>query len=346
VVHGLFRAAANGTDSRLFHRSACDFALAASLANPRLVRPCRSPDWTCEISSIIAVFSSTLLWKVRAGPRELRSTPEFLFQIPRSVVSDPLSWDSSRLRFCRRHCCRSVGLQPDPATPPSTCSPASTPASASLPSLRSRSATFTIPFRPHRFARSRRFSPPIAPFARSFAPSLAQDSRACCIPLPILGFAAFLSSIGWFHLPTPAVSGRCADGHANAASPQRVSYPSEDSPHPQPFRVSTIVAPMVFASREVPIDPSPPLPAPTHVSRLHDAPPSRRCSADGSVPVCAVSSARPAYPPWALFPFEVLRPRDCSRGGCFAHAVRRHPSERNPCSFAAALVVPSAETGG
>jgi hypothetical protein len=242
--------------------------------------------------------------------------------------------------FRRRHRCRSVGRQPYLSAPPSTCSPASTPAQALLPSLRSRSATFAIPFRPHRFARSRRFSPPIAPFARSFAPLLAQDSRACCIPLPILGFVAFLSSFGWSHLPTLAVSGRCADGHANAASPQRASYPSEDSPHPQPFRVSTTVASLVFASREVSIDPSSPLPALTCVSRLHDAPPSRRCSADESVPVPAVSSEPPAYPPWALFPFEVLRPRDCSRGGCVAHSVRRHPGERNPCSFAAALVAP------
>jgi hypothetical protein len=66
--------------------------------------------------------------------------------------------------FRRRHRCRSVGRQPYLSAPPSTCSPASTPAPALLPSLRSRSATFAIPFRPHRFARSRRFSPPIAPF--------------------------------------------------------------------------------------------------------------------------------------------------------------------------------------
>ena len=166
-----------------------------------------------------------------------------------------------------------------------------------------------IPFRPHRFARSRRFPPPIALLAQGFAPLLAQDSRACCIPLPILGFAAFLSTLGWLRLPTLAISGRCAAGHASDASPQRGSYPSEDSPRPQPCRVATIVASLVFASRAASIDASSPLPASTFVSGLHEASPSRRCSADGSVPAHAVSSAFPAYPPWALVPFEVLRSR-------------------------------------
>jgi len=141
------------------------------------------------------------------------------------------------------------------------------------------------------------------------------------------GSLRFSSSFGWFRHPTLAIAGRCAAGHANAASPQRVSYPSKDSPHPQPFRVATTVASLVFASRAALIASSHPLPASTRVSRLRDAAPSRRCSADESVPALAVSSVLPAYPYWALAPFEVLRPRDCSRGGCIAHAVRHHPSE-------------------
>jgi hypothetical protein len=40
-------------------------------------------------------------------------------------------------------------------------------------------STSVVPFRPRRFARPRRLSPPAG-------------SRACCIPLPVLGFAAFL----------------------------------------------------------------------------------------------------------------------------------------------------------
>jgi len=141
------------------------------------------------------------------------------------------------------------------------------------------------------------------------------------------GSLRFLSSSGWLRHPTLAIAGQCAAGHANSASPQRVSYPSKDSPHPQPFRVATTVASLMFASRAASIASSSPLPASTRVSRLRDAPPSRRCSADESVPALAVSSVLPAYPYWALAPFEVLRPRDCSRGGCVAHAVRRHPSD-------------------
>lgn len=88
-----------------------------------------------------------------------------------------------------------VLVAPDLPAPPSITSPASTPAATLLPSLRSRGANLAIPFRPHRFARSRRFPPPIAPLSRDFAPFLAQDSQACCILLPILGFAAFRAVI-------------------------------------------------------------------------------------------------------------------------------------------------------
>jgi hypothetical protein len=270
-VHGLFRAAANGTDLRLFLWFTCDVALAGLLAIPRLVRPCRSPDWTFEHSSTIAVFPTVLLRPTSAGPRELRSSPEFLFQGPGRWFPTLSRGIRPGRASRRRHCCRSVHLRPDLSAPPSTCSPASTPAAALLPSLRSRSANLMIPFRPHRFARSRRFPPPIALLAQSFAPLLAQDSRACCIPLPILGFAAFLSSLGWLRLPTLAIAGRCAAGHASDASPQRDSYPLEDSPHPQPHRVSTTVASVVFASRVASIDSSSPLPASTFVSGLHEA---------------------------------------------------------------------------
>jgi hypothetical protein len=46
-----------------------------------------------------------------------------------------------------------------------------------------------IPFRPRGFAPPRRFSPPSAPKRVDLS---VRESRACCIPLPIVGFIAFL----------------------------------------------------------------------------------------------------------------------------------------------------------
>jgi hypothetical protein len=91
---------------------------------------------------------------------------------PESGVSDSLSWDSSRRALTTADIAAGALLaRPYLPAPPSTSSPASTPAEALLPPLRSRGASLPITFRPHRFARSRRFAPPIAPLARDSAPS-------------------------------------------------------------------------------------------------------------------------------------------------------------------------------
>jgi hypothetical protein len=132
-----------------------------------------------------------LLRPTSAGPHGLRSSSEFWFHRPgRGLPTASLG--------IRPGCAVAADIAavatftlPDLPAPPSTSSPASTPASTLLPSLWSRGANLEIAFRPHRFARSRRFAPPIAPLSRDFALLPAQDSRACCIPLPILGFAAF-----------------------------------------------------------------------------------------------------------------------------------------------------------
>jgi hypothetical protein len=66
------------------------------------------------------------------------------------------------------------------------------------------------------------------------------ESRACCIPLPILGFAAFRS---W--------SGRRLLAVVDHVSPQRGSHPSEESPHHQPFRIPAAVAPSPWLPAEL-----------------------------------------------------------------------------------------------
>jgi hypothetical protein len=211
-VHGLSRAAANETDSRRFLQFTCAAALAGLLAIPRLVRPCRSPDWTFELSS--DSFPSPRASRHR---RRHRGCPPHRRLAVRIATSDERrpSWASLLFRvlvpspwsgvfrppllgfvpvalIAPDIAAVAMLAVPDLSAPPSTSSPASTPTMTSLPPLWSRGANLAIAFRPHRFARSRRFSPPIAPLSRDFALLPAQDSRACCIPLPILGFAAFL----------------------------------------------------------------------------------------------------------------------------------------------------------
>jgi hypothetical protein len=93
-----------------------------------------------------------------------------------------------------------------------------------------------IAFRPRRFARPRRFSPPIARLSPGFSSpfTVRKDSRACCISLPIVGFAVFLPS----RRVEPAPGARpllavFLAGHYDCGFPQRSSYPPEDSPRLQ-----------------------------------------------------------------------------------------------------------------
>jgi len=116
-VHGLFRAAANGTDLRLLLWFTCVAALAGLLVIPLLVRRSRSPDSTFEVSSILAVFPVVLLRSASSGPRELRSSPKFLFQCPGRwfpTLSHGIRLGDAR---CRRHCCRSVARRSVPLRP-------------------------------------------------------------------------------------------------------------------------------------------------------------------------------------------------------------------------------------
>jgi hypothetical protein len=276
-----------------------------------------------------------LLRPSSAGPPGLRSSPEFSFQpAPVGGYRPPLLGFVPGTLANRRHCCRSRAHRLDFSAPPSTSSPASTPATTLLPPLRTQAATLGFLVRLRRFARPCRFSPPLARLAPDSSPLsdlrrvAAKDSRACCIPLPILGFATFRLDVGVLRpfgrsLDThwrPPFDGRQSVDDANACSSQRVSYPPEDSLHPQPHRVTTTVASLMFASRAALVATPPPLPTTTYVRGPRDAAPSRRCSADGCVPTTTVSSGHSGDPPWALVPFEVLRParrHRCRRvGGC------------------------------
>jgi len=144
----------------------------------------------------------------RAPPRPGRRFPTFL------------SWGSSGQR------CTEM-LADRPSAPPSTCSRASTPARCRHRASGSRSQSRT--------------RVPSSRFLTAATDSSAQESRACCIPLPTLGFTAFRT-------PSP-LTFRIGP---RASFPQRFSHPSKDSPPEQPRRVATTVASLPFSHPEPP----------------------------------------------------------------------------------------------
>jgi len=146
-----------------------------------------------------------------------------------------------------------------------------------------------IPFRHRGFAPPRRFSPPSAPKRMDLA---VRESRACCIPLPIVGFIAFRGS--------PAVASRMVRS-------SRRLHPSKDSPRAQPVRVSTACCPLAVGRVALLAPPGFALPLPPFC-----APPASKLDFKAllcgeSVPRRAVSDATWAYPPLGFcVPFKIL----------------------------------------
>jgi hypothetical protein len=179
-----------------------------------------------------------------------------------------------------------------------------------------------IAFRPRRFARPRRFSPPIAQaFTRLFLTihgaeglasllHLAADRRVRCV-------SAVSSRGASPGSPTiagrvPCWSQRLRFPHSEVRTPRRIlpacssmcCHTSPTSPS-ESDRVTALLASSDFAFlpiRDRRDDPVAGL-VPVVVSRGRGPP--RLCSAGGSVPAHTVFGRVLAYPPWALFPFEV-----------------------------------------
>jgi hypothetical protein len=161
-------------------------------------------------------------------------------------ITDRLSWDSSRQTDLRAliTCvmsgpCRPCGLR-GPAKlgcrdpPPPTCLPSvHSPESTLLPTrFGPEAACLGIPFRPRGFTPPRRL-PPLG------------RSRACCIPLPVMGFAAFPDTgflVRSGHLYETGTRSAGVPMH----SPRRCSHPSKNSTRPQPHHVTVAVAPLPF----------------------------------------------------------------------------------------------------
>jgi hypothetical protein len=116
----------------------------------------------------------------------------------------------------------------DLLAPPSTCSPASTPSAMSPPHLRPLANQTRSPVPTSWF----HTTSPVCSAARSVRsahPFRCKESRACCIPLPIVGFIAFRSRSSCFQaarlfpatLPTPR---RIPPIHSRTVSPRPLAF--------------------------------------------------------------------------------------------------------------------------
>lgn len=90
-----------------------------------------------------------------------------------------------------------------------------------------------------------------------------------------------------------------------AVSPHRSSYPPEDSPCPQPFYVAVVVASSDFSFPSIRDRPDVSVARSAVLAVSMGRCPSRLCSVSRYVPSSTVFGRSLAYPPWALFPFEV-----------------------------------------
>ena len=264
----------------------------------------------------------------RPDLRGFPSIHRLLLPPSRKVAGARPSW-ASLLSRTGRHRCRSRSISPGRDHRPPLLgfvggwtpvpfhrphprrSPSRGVATASDPSctLESRSDLVVS----HDLAGFLRRSPGLSPgFPSPF--KVMEDSRACCIPMPIVGFDAFLSPRPVAPAPGAAssltpfllVTRTGCFPASKFRTPRRVPLPrsrdaSPRSLPPRTFRVSRSATLLdgAVAGSAIPV-----------VSRGRR--PSRPCSAVESVPPSAVFERPVAYPPWALFPFEVAFDRGCT----------------------------------
>jgi hypothetical protein len=182
---------------------------------------------------------------------------------------DLLSWDSSRARsrelsppFHRHH------------------PRASTPAGHRCPTSASEEPTSEVLFRPRGFAPPRRLSP-------------LADSRACCIPQPVVGFAAFPTRrSGHDTVRRPPVQHRRRLPRDVIRTPRRTPLADSRAASPRPLPSCRFYGSRALLRRRVRT--------------------SRRPLLAGTRPVL----------PWASFPSKVLRCRAVNRVATPATALR------------------------
>ena len=257
----------------------------------------------------------------RSNLRGFPSKHRLLFPSSRKVAEARPSW-ASLLSRTGRHLCRSRSISPGrDYRPPllgfvGVCtpvpfhrlhprrSPSRGVATASDPSrsLESRSD----PVVSHDLVGFLRRSPGFSPgFSSPF--EVTKDFRACCIPMPIIGFDAFLPP----HPvePAPVASSLLTAslaGHSDGWIPASKFVPPGGFPSPAAvtrLRVPCLLG--LFAFSRSATFPKGSVSGSVLAVVSRGRRPSRPCSAGESVPSSTLFRRSLAYPPWALFPFEV-----------------------------------------
>jgi hypothetical protein len=198
--------------------------------------------------SAVFVTSSPTSWGSAASPSRraycyVRRAPALLgfapLQSPRSIApvgGFPTASPGIRpgCAHCRRHCCRSRTRRSGPSRPsidlvPGVHSRADIAAVAFVSRCHPRNRVPTSPFRTvspvfsATLRRCRRSIPPEAGVGLTGLLHPVADPGVRCVSR---GRSGGSGTPHW-----PCRHGRCAAGHADAVSSQRVSYPLEDSPH-------------------------------------------------------------------------------------------------------------------
>jgi len=192
-VHGFHRVAASNSDlcrskllrQRKFRSGSLVFPASSStlpVAWPALEAFRRStPSPSCDVATACRIPALTNFAPLQSSllrPGRISRPPLVGFAPSSATVNDIAAATDSL---------------PRTFAPPSTCSPASTPATdVATVRFGFGETSPNIACRPRGFAPPRRFTPPFAPSPG--LPShlaMVRESRACCIPLPILGFVEF-----------------------------------------------------------------------------------------------------------------------------------------------------------
>jgi hypothetical protein len=223
-----------------------------------------------------------------AGCRPSWSSLSFRAWLPIApVVTDLLSWDSSRSGFARRSCdLLQIRRTVPPLHRPAPRRPL--PRRCRHRRFGSRSTTSEVLFRPRGFAPPRRFSPPFAPL-----PGLPPGRAETRFRMGVAGLLHPAADQG-----SPRFRFRSALAHH-----QRVPgfpatrTPFEGIPQPQPYPVTRATClPDVFVPRSPDLPPFPlPVPTLSHAPEARSSP--RLFSIAGYVPTVALCRRRLACPP-------------------------------------------------